>query len=319
MSEPAARAPSVLSDLVATRESPPPPAALAPVVRPRRRPAPRRRVNPFYPAEQRSLFGEILDWMFAPLMLLWPLSVAVTFVVARSLTDAPFDRTLIDRVEVLRERIAAGETDSRAQLLPLLDRLARAQDGSTLRIQVAGPEGRIIAGDSRLARPGLYDFPAPERIRLRTVVDNGVEWRVAYTWASPSDLTENGLLLVQVADNFDNRDQLASEIIRGVLFPQFMILPLSLLLVWFGLSRGLAPMKLLQRKIQQRRPDDLSPIDPKEAPEELTPLVAAFNDLLARQAQTLQAQRRFIADAAHQLKTPLAGLRTQSELAIRET
>jgi two-component system sensor histidine kinase TctE len=98
-----------------------------------------------------------------------------------------------------------------------------------------------------------------------------------------------------------------------------MILPLSLLLVWFGLSRGLAPMKLLQRKIQQRRPDDLSPIDPKEAPEELTPLVAAFNDLLDRQAQTLQAQRRFIADAAHQLKTPLAGLRTQSELAMRET
>jgi two-component system sensor histidine kinase TctE len=199
------------------------------------------------------LFGEILDWMFAPLMLLWPLSVAVTFVVARSLTDAPFDRTLIDRVEVLRERITAGETDSRAQLLPLLERLARAQDGSTLRIQVAGPEGRIVAGDSGLARPGLYDFPAPERIRLRTVVDNGVEWRVAYTWASPSDLIENGLLLIQVADNFDNRDQLASEIIRGVLFPQFMILPLSLLLVWFGLSRGLAPMKLLQRKIQQRR------------------------------------------------------------------
>ena len=319
MSEPAARAPSVLSDLVATRESPHPPAAPAPMARRRRRPAPRRRVNPFYPAEQRSLFGEILDWMFAPLMLLWPLSVAVTFVVARSLTDAPFDRTLIDRVEVLRERITAGETDSRAQLLPLLERLARAQDGSTLRIQVAGPEGRIVAGDSGLARPGLYDFPAPERIRLRTVVDNGVEWRVAYTWASPSDLIENGLLLIQVADNFDNRDQLASEIIRGVLFPQFMILPLSLLLVWFGLSRGLAPMKLLQRKIQQRRPDDLSLIDPKEAPEELTPLVVAFNDLLARQEQTLQAQRRFIADAAHQLKTPLAGLRTQSELAMRET
>ena len=319
MSKPAARAPSVLSDLVATRESPHPSEASTPVAIPLRRPAPRRRANPFSPAEQRSLFGEILDWMFAPLMLLWPLSVAITFVVARSLTDAPFDRTLVDRVEVLRERIATSESDSRAQLLPLLERLARAQHGSTLRIQVAGPEGRIIAGDHGLARPGLYDFPAPERIRLRTVVDNGVELRVAYTWASPSDLTEDGLLLIQVADNFDNRDQLASEIIRGVLFPQFMILPLSLLLVWFGLSRGLAPMKLLQCKIQQRRPDDLSPIDPKEAPEELTPLVVAFNDLLARQAQMLQAQQRFIADAAHQLKTPLAGLRTQSELAMRET
>ena len=161
MSEPAARAPSVLGDLVATRESPPPPEAPAAAARRLRRPAPRRRTNPFSLAEQRSLFGEILDWMFAPLMLLWPLSVAVTFVVARSLTDAPFDRTLIDRVEVLRERITASDTDARAQLLPLLDRLTRAQDGSTLRIQIAGPEGSINAGDRALARPGLYDFPAP--------------------------------------------------------------------------------------------------------------------------------------------------------------
>ena len=319
MAEPGARAPSVLGDLVATRESPHLPGAPATMARHRQRPAPRRRSNPFAPFEQRSLFGEILDWMFAPLMLLWPLSVAVTFVVARSLTDAPFDRALIDRVEVLREQISAGDSDSRSQLQPLLERLTRAQDGSTLRIQVAGPDGRIVAGDQTLARPGLYDFPAPERIRLRTLLDSGVEWRVAYTWSSPANAGEEALLLIQVADNFDNRDQLASEIIRGVLFPQFMILPLALLLVWFGLSRGLAPMKLLQGKIQQRRPDDLSPIDPKEAPEELAPLVVAFNDLLARQAQTLQAQRRFIADAAHQLKTPLAGLRTQSELAMRET
>jgi two-component system sensor histidine kinase TctE len=185
-------------------------------------------------------------------------------------------------------------------------------------LQVSATDGRPIAGDLVLPRPGLYDFPAPGRIRLRTSLDNGVEWRIAYTWTSTPGDDENELLLIQVADTFDNRDQLASKIIRGVLFPQFMILPLALLLVWFGLSRGLAPIKVLQGKIEVRRPDDLSPIDPKEAPEELAPLVRAFNDLLARQAHTLQAQRRFIADAAHQLKTPLAGLRTQSELAMRE-
>ncbi len=313
-----ARAPSVLGDLVASRESPPAQEAGVQGRKRRARYGPRRRGNPFFPDEQRSLFGEILDWMFAPLMLLWPLSVAVTFVVARSLTDAPFDQALIDRVELLREQIASNEGDPRVPLTPMLDRLTRPQDGVSFRLQVSGTDSRVIAGDASLPRPGLYDFPAPGRIRLRTAYESGTEWRIAYTWASTPDIVESELLLIQVADTFDNRDQLAGKIIRGVLFPQFMILPLALLLVWFGLSRGLAPIKVLQGKIEVRRPDDLSPIDPKEAPEELAPLVIAFNDLLERQAHTLQAQRRFIADAAHQLKTPLAGLRTHSELAMRE-
>jgi two-component system sensor histidine kinase TctE len=90
------------------------------------------------------------------------------------------------------------------------------------------------------------------------------------------------------------------------------------LLVWYGLSRGLAPLKALQQGIRDRSPDDLSPIDAKAAPEEIAPLVDAFNDLLERLSENVGAQKRFIADAAHQLKTPLAGLRTQSELALRE-
>jgi len=132
MPESAARSPSVLSDLVATRESPPPPEAQASGRKLPRRPVARRRPQPLFPSEQRSLYGEILDWMFAPLMLLWPLSVAITFVVARSLTDAPFDRALIDRAEVLREQLSAIESDPRVPLTPMLDRLARLQDGSLL-------------------------------------------------------------------------------------------------------------------------------------------------------------------------------------------
>lgn len=285
----------------------------------RRRAVATRSNNPFFPSEQRSLFGEILDWMFAPLMLLWPLSVAITFVVARSLTDAPFDRALVDRVSVLREQLFAAEGVMRAPMVQTLDRFARLSDGSSLRLQVAGADGRTLAGDIDLPRPALYDFPAPGRVQLRNVVDNGIEWRIAYTWTSPPGLDQGEPVLIQVAETPETREQLASEIIRGVLFPQFLILPLALLLVWLGLSRGLAPLKQLQEKIETRRPDDPAPISPKDAPEELAPLVHAFNDLLKRQTHTMQNQRRFIADAAHQLKTPLAGLRTQSELALRET
>jgi two-component system sensor histidine kinase TctE len=96
-----------------------------------------------------------------------------------------------------------------------------------------------------------------------------------------------------------------------------VILPLAIILVWFGLSRGLAPLHALQSNIRARRPDDLSPLEAGQAPPEIAPLVASFNDLLTRLEQNMEFQKRFIADAAHQMKTPLAGLRTQAELVQR--
>ena len=128
----------------------------------------------------------------------------------------------------------------------------------------------------------------------------------------------SGAPLVQVAETLDKRSRLATEIIKGVILPQFVILPLAVLLVWFALARGIAPLNELQQRIRRRDSDDLSPIDEREVPEEVAPLVRAINDLLARLDQSIRAQKHFLADAAHQLKTPLAGLRTQAELAQRE-
>ena len=124
--------------------------------------------------------------------------------------------------------------------------------------------------------------------------------------------------LVQVAETLEKRSQLTTEIARGVMLSQFAILPLAVLLVWFALLRGFRPLNELQRRIRQRASDDLSPIDERLAPEEVSPLVGAINDLLARLDRSIAAQKHFLADAAHQLKTPLAGLRTQAELAQRE-
>ena len=134
-----------------------------------------------------------------------------------------------------------------------------------------------------------------------------------------ADGKQPALLLVQDAEGLASRTALARNIVRGVILPQFVIVPISILLVWFGLGQGIVPLNELQARIRRRRPDDLSPIDQREAPEEIAPLVDSINGLLGRLEQSIHTQKRFIADAAHQLKTPLAGLRMQAELAARQT
>ncbi|GMV03396.1 MAG: sensor histidine kinase N-terminal domain-containing protein [Burkholderiaceae bacterium] len=316
--KPVDAAPSVLGDLIATRETPHRPGLAERKARPR---AGRR--EPPVSREQRSLFGEILDWMFAPLLLLWPLSVAVTFLVARSLADVPFDRSLADRTLVLLEHVkAAAVAQAPEPLAVTATHLLQGDEDGRAYFQIIDTDGTLIAGDPDLPRPRLYDFPEVAQVKLRNAIMHSAEFRVAYAYLlkpSPAGGPSGRWMLVQVGETLERRSRLANEIIKGVIFPQFLILPLALGLVWFGLSRGLAPLKSLQHQIRARRPDDLSPIDPRGAPEEIAPLVDAFNDLLARQALSLGAQKRFIADAAHQMKTPLAGLRTQAELAMRES
>ena len=110
---------------------------------------------------------------------------------------------------------------------------------------------------------------------------------------------------------------LAAEIIKGVMLPQFALLPLAVLLVWLALVRGIKPLSELEERIRARKPDDLSPLDDKAVPMEVAPLVVSVNDLLERLKDSIVTQKRFLADAAHQLKTPLAGLRMQADLAQR--
>jgi two-component system sensor histidine kinase TctE len=114
-------------------------------------------------------------------------------------------------------------------------------------------------------------------------------------------------VLVQVAETREKRSVLATEIIKGVMLPQFVILPLAVLLVWLALVRGIKPLSQLEERIRARKPDDLSPLDEKAVPLEVAPLVSSVNDLLTRLKDSIATQKRFLADAAHQLKTPLAG------------
>ncbi len=278
---------------------------------------------------RHSLFGEILDWMLAPLLLLWPMSIAITYLVAKSIANQPFDDALEDRVTVLSQQIRTVSGKPMVQLPGSARDVLRADDVDSVYFQISGPAGLHLDGDRDLPRPrpGIDDDLARGgAVSFRNDSFHGAPVRVAYSYVNLDPLREPGqasdpapdLALVQVAETLDKRANLANEIIRGVILPQFIILPVILALVWFALSRGLSPLAELQERIRARPQDDLSPIDPRQVPEEISPLVGSFNDMLERLAQTVEMQKRFIADAAHQMKTPLAGMRMQSELALRQ-
>lgn len=268
----------------------------------------------------QSLFGEVLDFMLAPLLLLWPISIIVTLFIARSLADEPYDQALRERAVLLAQQIQFVESsDGTASAhVPGATHGLLSRDQRDLLYEVRDTRGQTVFGNASLPEPALYDFPRLGVVQHRTVPYHDTDLRVAYTYVSPGeDVFAGRPALVQVAENFELRRELASRIIKGVIFPQFVILPLAAALVWFGLARGLQPLRGLRERIRGRRADDLSPIDASRAPQEIVPLLEAFNHLLDQLARSMVAQRRFIADAAHQIKTPLAGIRMQAELALR--
>lgn len=275
-----------------------------------------------------SLFGEILDWLWVPVMLLIPVSVLLTFAAAKSLSHAPFDRALSDSVNVLAEQIKVRGGRVVADLpVPARD-ILRADDTDSVYFQVIGHRGEYVSGDRDLPLPPEGEVPVPGRVKFRNDEMQGVDIRVAYTWVSlPSNIsagrgappdTATRPALVQVGETLDKRAQLADDIVKGVILPQFMILPFAAMLIWFGLARGLRPLSSLVERIHRRRAGDLSPIPAGAVPAEVEPLIRSINDLMRQLDANLKGQQRFIANAAHQLRTPLAGIKMQTELALRQ-
>lgn len=275
---------------------------------------------------QHSLFGEILDWMLMPLLLIWPVSIGVTYLIATSIANEPFDRALEDRVTVIAQQVKEVNGEVSAELPYSARDILRADDVDNVYFQVRGAQRQMVSGDTDIPLPDEEDKPIPWSVMLRDAQMRNTEVRVAYLYVNlqPIRVARPGAegphyALVQVAETLEKRRQLANQIIKGVILPEFIILPIALTLLWFALVRGLSPLATLQDHIRSRRSDDLSPIDSRVVPEEISPLVRSLNDMLARLSQSIHSQKRFIADAAHQMKTPLAGMRMQSELAMRQT
>lgn len=142
---------------------------------------------------------------------------------------------------------------------------------------------------------------------------NGQSWRVFTRW------DERHEFMIQVAEPLAGREVLARHIALRMLLPTLIILPVLALLIWLAVNTGLRPLQNLRREVAQRTADRLEPVAMKGVPEEVVPLAQALNDLFARLEHAFEGERRFTADAAHELRTPLAALKTQAQVALRST
>jgi len=122
---------------------------------------------------------------------------------------------------------------------------------------------------------------------------------------------------VEVGQRYDIRDELAFYIVRDLLWPVLLMLPLAAVFIWSGVGRGLAPLHRVAGEIGRRTPQQLEPLNEADTPVEVGPLVDALNRLLGRLREALEAERRFTANAAHELRTPLAALKAQAQVALR--
>jgi two-component system, OmpR family, sensor histidine kinase TctE len=270
----------------------------------------------------RSLFGEILDWMLIPLMLIWPMSLVLTWLVAQNTAGRPFDRALEYNAQAIAQLVTVSDNKTQLNLPAPAREILRADEEDLIYYQVLGVWGEYVAGERELPHPPYDEKPSLGQVIIRADEYQGRDIRVASLWVNLQKRADqkpgDKPVLIQVAETLEKRSTLATEIIKGVMLPQLLMLPLVVLLIWIALIRGTEPIKELEQRIRQRKSNDVSPLDMTDVPREVSPLIASVNDLLARLQDSMFTQKRFLADAAHQLKTPLAGLRMQADLAQRE-
>ena len=162
--------------------------------------------------EQRSLFGEILDWMLTPLLLLWPLSLALTWFVAQGIANKPFDRALEFNLQALTQFVVLRADQPQFNLTQQARDLLRADDTDQVFYVVRRADGRFISGDPDFPPPPGHVIAQAGTVRLRDDRIRSEEVRVAYTWIVRGEQDEQ-LVLLQVAETLGKRSQLATEII----------------------------------------------------------------------------------------------------------
>lgn len=261
------------------------------------------------PAE-RSLRRLLLLWLIVPLAGVLAASAVAAYRTAVRIASDAYDRELLDPALAIAQRLAIDGDSVRLDMPSAALDALRVDTADRVYFAVSA-RGRLIAGQYGL--PGPPDAPADASPVFYDARLGNEDVRIAAVHIPLADRQ----VLIQVAETRVKRDRLVRQVLLSNAAPELAFFVAALGIVWFGVARGLAPLEKLRIEIAARSHRDLRPVAEAQAPDEVRPLVHELNALLARLAKSIDAQQRFVADAAHQLRTPLAALQAQVEAARR--
>jgi len=263
------------------------------------------------PVGSESVRRLLYRWLLIPLTGLLLITAFVGYPIALYPVTDVLDWALMDTAHSLARLIRTTEAYPALAVSSADETIIRRNDFDRVYYSVHGADRTLLAGDAQLAPLG-HPIPETNEVFYDTVID-GKAVRVA-----AMRLERDGGLIVQVGETTNKRTRLTRQILTGVILIEILLIVIVAVLVSIGIGKGLAPLQRLRREIQARSPRDLRGVPESHAPVEAQPLVAAINGLLEQLAAVLRAQQGFVANAAHQLRTPLAGLRMQVEYALRQ-
>lgn len=259
----------------------------------------------------------LLRWLLIPTLGLWLLAATIGYLRSLAQAHEAYDRTLLGSALVIGERLSVEDGQVVADLPYAALEMLRTDAQDRVFYRVASlADGRHITGYEDLPPPPATP-PGTEPLFYDAVYKGQNIRVVALAW-SVVDESVPRTLTVQVAETMDARRQLTRRIVSEAAAVQLLLIAAAAGLIAFGVQRGLAPLKRLRDEVRARGANDLTPIDTHRVPREVVPLIHAINAHTERQRQLSDAQVRFIANASHQLKTPLTVLRAQVDHALQQ-
>ena len=276
------------------------------------------------PRRGTSLRARLLWWLIPPLLLLQAAYGVVAYRKALASADLAYDRTLLASARNISERVSLTPAGVRVDAPYISLDTFEVGMNATMYYRVSGVHGEFVSGyrdlppyDDSQPRTALY----PALVSFYDAQYRGEPVRVAALHQPVMDATgaHGGMALIEVAETVGSRQALTRKILFEVLWGQLILTLAAVLVIWLFTRRALAPLDALRDAVAASQPGTTTPLPLHAAPREALPLVQALNGYMGRLDQALAAQRRFIADAAHQLRTPVTVLRTQAQLAARET
>jgi two-component system sensor histidine kinase TctE len=263
-----------------------------------------------------TLRRQLLAWLLGPLLGLLLLDTLVTYSTSLGFSNRAHDRSLEEMAREVFLHVRPGPAQPSLEIAPMTERILRVDQDDRIYYRVSSSDGRLVGGDPELAPPTAHVVTGKPLFYDDRL--HGEPVRVVAALMTVNEAQAPTVVLVQVAETLNKRNRLARDILASVFLPQILLILCAGVAVYYGVRRGLLPLERLKRAVSDRSHLDLSPIEAVGVPGEVMPLVEEVNDLLLRLGKTLDFQNRFIADAAHQLRTPVAGIKAQIELALRE-